>query len=280
MPPHPQGRVLASTSTSITVAKTGTSIRALAGPLTYHHNHNTFPTREARSRMVQDTCKGGATSGATVICIHKIPCRAPNHMKKNKLSSETTRKGATKFHGSKGCRNRSVYLGPARCAYRGQRRSRTWQSHRAAPQASPLVYTAREKDPRQGLRCLRRGPSRAPYSGPPILSGAPTLSPALPLPSSRGNVTIAALVKPRAKRTHVPCQARAEKREPPVWPLAVPHSSWWAALPVATAGSASVVVPASTATGVRCLLVPGEEAPRKSAMGATCSRLLAVAATA
>ena len=61
-------------------------------------------------------------------------------------------KGIVKFHGSKSCENRSAYLGPARCAYKGQRRSRTWQSHRAAPQASPLVYTAREKDPRQGLR--------------------------------------------------------------------------------------------------------------------------------
>ena len=36
-------------------------------------------------------------------------------------------------HGSKSCRNRSAYLGPARCVYRGQRRSRTWQSHRASP---------------------------------------------------------------------------------------------------------------------------------------------------
>ena len=40
-----------------------------------------------------------------------------------------------------------------------------WQSHRAAPQASPLVYTAREKDPHQELRCLCCVPSRAPYRG-------------------------------------------------------------------------------------------------------------------
>ena len=71
-----------------------------------------------------------------------------------------------------------TYLGPARCAYRGQRRSRTWQSHRAAPQASPLVYTAREIDPCQGLKCLRCGPFRAPYPGSPILLGASMLSPA------------------------------------------------------------------------------------------------------
>ena len=76
------------------------------------------------------------------------------------------------------CRNKLAHLGPARCAYRGQRRSRTWQSHRATHQASPLVETAREKDPRQGLRCLCCGPSCAPYPGSPILSGAPTLSPA------------------------------------------------------------------------------------------------------
>ena len=46
--------------------------------------------------------------------------------------------------GSKSCGNKVADEGPARCAYRGQRRSRsrTWQSHRAAPQASPLVYTA------------------------------------------------------------------------------------------------------------------------------------------
>ena len=86
--------------------------------------------------------------------------------------------GTVNFHDSKSCGNRSAYLGPARCAYRGQRRSRTWQSHRATPQASPLVYTAREKDPHQGLRCLRCGPSRAPCPGSPILLGAPTLSPA------------------------------------------------------------------------------------------------------
>ena len=60
--------------------------------------------------------------------------------------------GTAKSHGSKSCGNRSACLGPARCAYRGQRRSRTWQSHRAAPQAPPLVYMAREKDPCQGLR--------------------------------------------------------------------------------------------------------------------------------
>ena len=94
-----------------------------------------------------------------------------------KPENETAR-----FNGSTSCGNRSAYLDPARCAYRAQRRSRTWQSHRAAPQASPLVYTAREKDPRQGLRCLRCGPSRAPYSGSAILSGALTLAPAPHLP--------------------------------------------------------------------------------------------------
>ena len=36
------------------------------------------------------------------------------------------------------------------------------------PQASPSVYTALEKDPRQGLRCLRCGPFRAPCPGFPI----------------------------------------------------------------------------------------------------------------
>ena len=102
------------------------------------------------------------------------------------------------FHNpcSKRTSNSSAYLGLARSAYTGQRRSRTWQSHRAAPQASPLVYTAREKDPRQGLRCPRCGPFRAPCPGSPILSGAQTL----PFPSSPGGITAADLVKPRAKR--------------------------------------------------------------------------------
>ena len=86
---------------------------------------------------------------------------------------------AAKFNGSKSCGNRSAYLGPARCAYRGQCRSRTWQSHHAGPQASPLVYTAQEKDPRHGLRCPHCWPPRAPCPGFPILSGAPTFS--LPL---------------------------------------------------------------------------------------------------
>ena len=39
------------------------------------------------------------------------------------------------------------------------------------PRASPLVYTAREKDPRQGLRCLRCWPVRAPCPGSLLLSG-------------------------------------------------------------------------------------------------------------
>ena len=52
--------------------------------------------------------------------------------------------GTAKFHSSERRRNKVADLGPARCAYRGQRRRRTWQSHRAAPQASPSVYTARD----------------------------------------------------------------------------------------------------------------------------------------
>ena len=94
-----------------------------------------------------------------MIIIPEIPSPAPNHRKKLDLHRQPE-KGTAKFHGSKSWRNRSAYLGPARCAYRGQRRSRTWQSHCAAPQASPLVYTAREKDPRQVLKCLRCGSSR------------------------------------------------------------------------------------------------------------------------
>ena len=71
-----------------------------------------------------------------------------------------------RFHGSKSCGNRSAYLGPARCAYRGQRRSRTWQSHRAVPQASPLMYTAREKDSKScGNRSAYLSPARCAYRG-------------------------------------------------------------------------------------------------------------------
>ena len=70
-----------------------------------------------------------------------IPC--PNSMKKLHLQGQAAN-GTAKSHGSRSHRNRSAYLGPARCASRGQRRSRTWQSHRAAPQASPLVYTSQE----------------------------------------------------------------------------------------------------------------------------------------
>ena len=65
-----------------------------------------------------------------------------------------------KFYGSKSCRNRSAYLGPARCAYRGQCRSRTWQSHRAAPQASPLVYTARVQKLQKHPSLFRLGVAR------------------------------------------------------------------------------------------------------------------------
>ena len=114
------------------------------------------------------------------------PARSPEYhpqpdSQENPELQRQAEKETTKFHGSKRCGNRSAYLGPARCAYsayRGRRRSRTWQSQRGAPQASPLVYTVQETDPRQGLRCLRCGPSHAPYPGSPILLGAPTPSPA------------------------------------------------------------------------------------------------------
>ena len=88
---------------------------------------------------------------------------------------------------------------------RGQRRSRMWQSHRAAPQASPLVYTAREKDLRQGLRCLRCGPSHAPDPGSPILSGAPTLSPAPhPVATGRGRDAHDGVTAGTRSRTRIP----------------------------------------------------------------------------
>ena len=89
------------------------------------------------------TTRHGATSGRTAISIPKIPS---SQITENTDSSPEN--GSPKFRGSKDCGNRSAHLGPACCAYRGRRRSRTWQSNRDAPQASPLVYTAREKDPR------------------------------------------------------------------------------------------------------------------------------------
>ena len=64
-----------------------------------------------------------------------------------------------KFHGSKNCTNRSAYLGPARYAYRVSAEAGRGGATVLPPQASPLVYTAREKDPHQGLTCLRVGPS-------------------------------------------------------------------------------------------------------------------------
>ena len=60
-----------------------------------------------------------------------------------------------------------------------------------------------------------------------------------------------------------------------MWPLAVPHSSWWIALPVAPAGSVADVAPAGTAARAPCPLVPrGRTPPRKSAMGAACTGVL------
>ena len=116
----------------------------------------------------------GRKGGSWTELGHKPP-RSPISKQTIELHGQP-QKRTTKFYGSKTCGSRSAHLGPARCAYRGQHRSRTWQSPRAAPQASPLLYTAREKDPRQGLRCVRCG--RAPHPGSPILSGALTLSPA------------------------------------------------------------------------------------------------------
>ena len=62
------------------------------------------------------------------------------------------------------------------------RLSRSWATGEGADSASWSpgslgLYTAQEKDPRQGLRCLHCGPFHAPCPGSPILWGAQTLSP-------------------------------------------------------------------------------------------------------
>ena len=168
------------------------------------------------------------------------------------------KKGDRKTHGSKSCRNRSAYFGPARCAYmcvQGSAQKQDVAEPLCRPPSLTLsVHGAREGPapraqvsslwalpcplpgvsdplggagalpfpwrhhscrsgeaqseksaccgwamaswcwcPRQGLRCLRYGPFRAPCPGSPILSGAQALSP------SPGGITAADLVKPRAK---------------------------------------------------------------------------------
>ena len=93
---------------------------------------------------------------------------------------------------------RAAHSGPARCAYGGQRRSRTWQSPRAAPQASTptlCVPGAREGPaPRARVSSLWALPCPLPGVSNP-LGGAD----ALPCPSSLGAVTVAAPVKPSSK---------------------------------------------------------------------------------
>ena len=139
--------------------------------------------------MRQEKCGGGAKltghPKAPIPQPQTIDKKWPNHRQKRSSWTTIERNRQIRWF-QRLWKKRSAYLGPAHCAYGGQRRSRTWQSHRAAPQASPLVCTAREKDPRQGLRCLRCGPFRAPCPGSPILSGAQTLSPSpYPLAASQ-----------------------------------------------------------------------------------------------
>ena len=96
--------------------------------------------------------------GRTASSIPKIPSPAPNHTKT--LGFMDTQNA--EFRGSNSCRNRSAYLGPARCAYTGQRRSRTWQSHRAAPEAfqqlqkEHRVVPARALFSQEGACCGQR----------------------------------------------------------------------------------------------------------------------------
>ena len=131
------------------------------------------------------------------------PRCSPESQDKPDLHKEPE-KGAAKLHSSKRCRNRSAYLGPARCAYRGQRRSGTWQNHSARPPSLTLsVHGVREGPaPRAPVSSLWALPCPLPVVSDP-LGGAD----ALPFPSSRGGTTAADLVKPRAKGAA--CRIRA-----------------------------------------------------------------------
>ena len=68
-----------------------------------------------------------------------------------------------------------------------------------SPLASPLVYPARQKDPRQGLRLPLGWPCHAPLPGPRLLRGAPTLPFAHP-PHAAGADVAGAVVMPHANR--------------------------------------------------------------------------------
>ena len=70
-----------------------------------------FSESEARSRQRQGKCTAGATSGRAKTSTPTISSPAPNHRK------TLITKRHCQFHSSKRCRNRSAYLGPARCVY-------------------------------------------------------------------------------------------------------------------------------------------------------------------
>ena len=84
-------------------------------------------TRKDLSHMGRNGAEWGKinTSGRTETSTPKIPS-SPKSQKKRDLGQPEN--ATCTFNGSNSCGNsRSAYLGPARCAYRGQCRSRTFQ---------------------------------------------------------------------------------------------------------------------------------------------------------
>ena len=115
------------------------------------------------------------------------------------------------------------------------------------PSAFPLVYTAREKDPCQGLRCLRCLPFHAPLPGAPILLGTPALSPA---EDAAGNIRLVMSIAKRTRTRRCAAAVRSPRCARPRscsrlrWPGAVsPALCSSAALPVAVPPSYSAPPP-------------------------------------
>ena len=81
--------------------------------------------------------EGMNVGGRVATNIPKMPPPSPKSQK-NWIFGQPEN-GTAKFHGSKSCRSRSAYLGPARCAYRGERRDRTRRGPMPSPLAFPLV---------------------------------------------------------------------------------------------------------------------------------------------
>ena len=106
-----------------------------------------------------------------------IPC--PNSMKKLHLQGQAAN-GTAKSHGSRRCGNRSAYLGPARCASRGQR---------GGPRHSRETA---------GDRRFTAGPGRCPPGAVEFLRGSPGVRPVLLPPEARAPHRRST---PRAQRT-------------------------------------------------------------------------------